>query len=151
LGLSNTYVPLVLVIMSVVYTASAWPVGMLSDRWSRHRLFAAGMVLLILADGVLAFASGPAGVFIGAGLWGLHLGMTQGLLAAMIADTTPAAWRGTGFGVFGLISGLALRVASVAAGALWDGYGSQTTFLFGGVFALLSVCALPLLKRRNGG
>lgn len=150
-GLSNSAVPLVMVIMALVYTASAWPVGALSDRWSRMRLFAAGMVVLILADLALALASGPFGVFLGAGLWGLHLGMTQGLIAAMIADSTPAAWRGTGFGVFGLISGLALLVASVAAGALWDGYGSQTTFLFGGVFALLSVCALPLLKRRNGG
>ena len=77
--------------------------------------------------------------------------MTQGLLAAMIADTTPAAWRGTAFGVFSLISGLALLIASVAAGALWDWHGSQTTFLLGGVFALLSVCALPLLKRGNAG
>lgn len=147
IGLSNTAVPLVLVTMSVVYTASAWPVGILSDRWSRYRLFAVGMVVLILADVALAFASGPTGIFIGAGLWGLHLGMTQGLLAAMIADTTPAAWRGTGFGVFSLISGIALLIASVAAGALWDVRGSQTTFLVGAVFALLSVFALPLLKR----
>lgn len=147
IGLSNTAVPLVLVIMSVVYTASAWPVGALSDRWSRKGLFAAGMVVLIIADVALALASGAVGVFLGAGLWGLHLGMTQGLLAAMIADTTPAAWRGTGFGVFSLISGVALLIASVAAGALWDLQGSQTTFLVGGVFALLSVCALPLLGR----
>lgn len=150
-GLSNSTVPLVLVIMAVVYTAAAWPVGALSDRWSRHRLFAVGMVMLILADLALAFANGAAGVFLGAALWGLHLGMTQGLLAAMIADTTPAAWRGTAFGVFSLISGLALLIASVAAGALWDWHGSQTTFLLGGVFALLSVCALPLLKRGNAG
>ena len=150
IGLSNTAVPLVLVIMSVVYTASAWPVGILSDRWSRHTLFAAGMVVLILADVSLALASGVVGVFVGAGLWGLHLGMTQGLLAAMIADTTPAAWRGTGFGVFSLISGIALLIASVAAGALWDLQGSQTTFLVGGAFALLSVCALPLLRRGVG-
>ncbi len=147
LGLSNTYVPLVLVIMSVVYTASAWPVGILSDRWSRKSLFAVGMGALVLADVALGFASGPTGVFIGAALWGLHLGMTQGLLAAMIADTTPSAWRGTGFGVFSLISGIALLIASVAAGALWDLHGSQTTFLVGGGFALLSACALPLLRQ----
>jgi MFS family permease len=146
LGLSNSLVPLVLVIMSVVYTLSAWPVGVLSDRWSRRSLFAAGVVLLILADGALALARGPLGVFLGAGLWGLHLGMTQGLLSAMIADTTPAAWRGTGFGVFSLISGVALLVASVAAGAIWDRLGSQTTFVVGASFALLSVCALPLLR-----
>ena len=150
LGLSNSHVPLVLVIMSVVYTLSAWPVGALSDRWSRGGLFAAGMIVLILADAMLALADGPFGVFVGAGLWGLHLGMTQGLLAAMIADTTPVAWRGTGFGVFSLISGIALLIASVAAGALWDLHGPQTTFLAGGIFALLSVCALPLLQRGSG-
>jgi len=147
LGLSNTFVPLVLVIMSVVYTASAWPVGILSDRWSRRGLFAAGVFVLVLADGVFAVASGPLGVFVGAGLWGLHLGMTQGLLSTMVADTTPAAWRGTGFGVYSLVSGIALLVASVAAGALWDLQGAQTTFVVGGVFALLSVVALPLLGK----
>jgi MFS family permease len=146
LGLSNGMVPLVLVIMSVVYTLSAWPVGALSDRWSRRSLFAAGMVVLILADAMLGLARGPLGVFLGAGLWGLHLGMTQGLLSAMIADTTPVAWRGTGFGVFSLISGVALLVASVAAGAIWDQFGSQTTFVVGASFALLSVFALPLLR-----
>jgi MFS family permease len=146
LGLSNSLVPMVLVIMSVVYTLSAWPVGVLSDRWSRRSLFALGMLVLILADGMLAMAQGPLGVFIGAGLWGLHLGMNQGLLSAMIADTTPVAWRGTGFGVFSLISGIALLIASVAAGAIWDQFGSQTTFVVGGIFALLSVFALPLLS-----
>jgi MFS family permease len=149
LGLSNTLVPLVLVVMSLVYTASAWPVGALSDRWSRRRLFAFGLVLLVLADGVLAYASGPLTVFIGAGLWGLHLGMTQGLLAAMIADRTPAAWRGTGFGVFSLVCGVALLLASVAAGALWDVYGSRMTFQVGGAFALLAACVLPMLKDRS--
>ncbi len=151
LGLSNSLVPLVLVIMSVVYTISAWPVGALSDRWSRGALFAAGMIVLVFADAMLALADGSFAVFVGAGLWGLHLGMTQGLLAAMIADTTPSAWRGTAFGVFSLICGIALLVASVAAGALWDRYGPQTTFLVGGMFALLSVCALPLLKQGNRG
>jgi MFS family permease len=146
LGLSDSLVPLVLVVMSVVYTLAAWPVGVLSDRWSRRRLFAAGMVVLILADGMLAMARGALGVFIGAGLWGLHLGMTQGLLSAMIADTTPKAWRGTGFGVFSLISGVALLIASVAAGAIWDHFGSQSTFAVGATFALLSVFALPLLR-----
>ena len=149
LGLSNTLVPLVLVVMSLVYTASAWPVGSLSDRWSRRSLFAVGMVLLILADGVLAFANGPIGLFIGAGLWGLHRGMTQGVLAAMIADTTPAAWRGTGFGVFSLVCGIGLLLASVAAGALWDIYGSRMTFVVGGAFAMLAVCALPLMRGKD--
>jgi MFS family permease len=146
LGLSNTLVPLVLVIMSVVYTLSAWPVGVLSDRWTRRGLFTAGMVVLIAADAVLATAHAPLGVFVGAALWGLHLGMSQGLLATLVADTVPARWRGTGFGVFSLVSGIAVLVASVAAGALWDVYGSKTTFMAGGVFAILALCALLVLQ-----
>jgi MFS family permease len=149
LGLSNTLVPLVLVVMSVVYTASAWPVGVLSDRWTRKGLFAAGMLVLVAADAVLAWASGPTAVFVGAGLWGLHLGMTQGLLSAMVADTVPSTWRGTGFGVFSLVAGVALLVASVLAGALWDLQGASATFVAGGVFALLTLCLLPLLARGN--
>lgn len=147
LGLSNTLVPLVLVVMSLVYTASAWPVGALSDRWSRNGLFAAGILVLVLADAVLAWAKGPLAVFAGAGLWGLHLGLTQGLLSAMIADTVPTAWRGTGFGVFSLVAGIALLVASVVAGALWDFHGASMTFMAGGLFALLTLCALPLLGK----
>ncbi|MEZ5462612.1 MFS transporter [Dokdonella sp.] len=147
LGLSNTMVPLVLVVMSLVYTASAWPVGALSDRWTRRGLFASGVLVLIAADAVLAWASGALAVFVGAGLWGLHLGLTQGLLSAMIADTVPAAWRGTGFGVFSLVAGIALLAASVLAGALWDFQGAPVTFMVGGLFAVLALCALPLLDK----
>ena len=146
LGLSNTLVPLVFVTMSVVYTLSAWPVGVLSDRWSRRGLFAVGLLVLVAADVALAMAAGPLGAFVGAGLWGLHMGMTQGLLATLVADTVPATWRGTGFGVFSLVSGIALLVASVAAGALWDVYGSKTTFLAGGLFAVLALGALLILQ-----
>jgi MFS family permease len=142
LGLSNTLVPLIFVTMSVVYTLSAWPVGVLSDRWSRRGLFGTGLLVLVVADAALAMAAGPLGAFLGAALWGLHMGMTQGLLSALVADTVPASWRGTGFGVFSLVSGLALLIASVAAGALWDSYGSGTTFVAGGVFALLTLAAL---------
>ncbi|MBX3698507.1 MAG: MFS transporter [Dokdonella sp.] len=142
LGLSNTLVPLIFVTMSVVYTLSAWPVGVLSDRWSRRGLFGVGLLVLVVADVALAMAAGPLGAFVGAALWGLHMGLTQGLLSALVADTVPASWRGTGFGVFSLVSGIALLVASVAAGALWDTYGSGTTFLAGGAFALLTLAAL---------
>ncbi|MGB0134499.1 MFS transporter, partial [Dokdonella sp.] len=147
LGLSNTLVPLVLVVMSLVYTASAWPVGVLSDRWTRKGLFAAGMLVLVAADAVLAWASGPTAVFVGAGLWGLHMGLTQGLLSAMVADTVPSTFRGTGFGVFSLVAGIALLVASVLAGALWDYRGAGATFVAGGLFALMTLCVLPVLAR----
>ncbi|MGN6512258.1 MAG: MFS transporter [Lysobacteraceae bacterium] len=145
LGLPLPWVPLVLVVMSVVYTLTAYPVGGLSDRMPRHRLLAPGMLVLALADAVLATAQGFAALFAGIALWGLHMGMTQGILATLVADTTEAEYRGTAFGVFNLCSGLALLVASVGAGALWDARGPWAAFAAGGV---LSVLAAWLSLRR---
>jgi len=138
LGLPLTWIPLVLVVMSVVYTLTAYPVGKLSDRMPRHRLLALGMLVLAIADAVLALAQGYVALFAGIALWGLHMGMTQGILATLVADTTPAAYRGTAFGVFNLFSGMALLAASAAAGALWDVFGPWAAFATGGIFCVLS-------------
>ncbi|HZD53894.1 MAG TPA: MFS transporter, partial [Woeseiaceae bacterium] len=115
-----TFIPLVLVVMSIVYSLTAYPAGRLSDRVPRHDLLAAGMVALVAADAALAVAEGPMLLFIGIALWGLHMGLTQGILASLITDVAPAAYLGTAFGVFNLVSGVSLLLASVAAGALWD-------------------------------
>ncbi|HYM30680.1 MAG TPA: MFS transporter, partial [Candidatus Cybelea sp.] len=112
-GLPAAYAPLVLVVMNVVYAALAYPMGALSDRVDRRLLLVAGFAVLILADIVLAFAPGIWIVMLGVGLWGLHMGMTQGLLAALVADTAPEALRGTAFGVFNFASGVALLFASL--------------------------------------
>jgi len=138
LGLPLPLIPLVLVVMSVVYTFTAYPVGKLSDRVPRHLLLALGMLVLALADAVLAIARGDVALFAGIALWGLHMGMTQGLLATLVADTTPAAYRGTAFGVFNLVSGIALLAASAAAGALWDAFGAWAAFAAGGVLCVVS-------------
>lgn len=140
-GLPLTFIPLVLVVMSVVYTLSAYPAGRLSDRMSRHGLLAIGMATLVAADIALALAGGYGWLFAGIALWGLHLGLTQGILASLIADVAPVAYRGTAFGVFNLVSGAALLVASGVAGALWDGYGPATTFWAGAAFATLAALA----------
>lgn len=145
-GLSLTLVPLVLVIMSLFYSLSAYPVGLLSDRMDRIAILAAGLVLLVLADLVLAGASGIAAVGVGVALWGLHMGFTQGLLTTLIADAAPAELRGTAFGMYNLITGSALLIASVVAGALWDGIGPQATFLAGAGFAAVSLAGLRLLR-----
>ncbi|NUS38670.1 MAG: MFS transporter [Lysobacter sp.] len=145
LGLPLPLVPLVLVVMSVVYTLTAYPVGKLSDRMPRHRLLALGMLVLALADATLAGAHGFGALFAGIALWGLHMGMTQGILATLVADTTSTEYRGTAFGVFNLVSGLALLAASVAAGALWDAYGAWAAFAAGGVLCVAS--ALLALRR----
>ena len=149
LGLADAHVPLVLVAMSVIYALSSWPSGSFSDRYGRRALFVVGVLVLVLADGVLALATGPVGVFAGAALWGLHLGMTQGVLSAMIVDASGAQRRGTAFGVYGLASGVGLLVASVVAGAVWDGWGGQSTFALGGVLAVLTLAAAMLWMPRD--
>ena len=146
-GLPAMWAPLVLVVMGVAYALSAYPAGALSDRLPRHQVLAAGMVLLVLADLALAFLPGLWGLALGAGLWGLHMGCTQGLLNAMVADTVPADLRGTAFGVFHLVSGIALLLASLIAGALWDSLGHQGTFMAGAVFAGLATLGFGLKRK----
>ena len=147
LGLADTFAPLVLVIMNVVYAASAYPSGRLADRMSPGKLLAAGLAVLIASDIVLAQAQGLAAVAAGVVLWGLHMGMTQGVLAAMVAAAAPAHLRGTAFGFFNFASGGAMLVASVLAGLLWDQIGAATTFYAGAAF---SVLALAVLVFRRG-
>lgn len=138
-GLPLALVPLVLVAMNVVYATSAYPIGVLSDRYDRKLMLWAGFVVLIFADLVLAFASGIWTVFLGIGLWGLHMGMTQGLLAALVADSAPIDLRGTAFGFFNLASGVALLLASVIAGLLWEVVGPSATFLAGAAFTVIGL------------
>lgn len=117
-GLPIALVPAVMVLMNIVYAFSAYPAGVLSDRVDRHTILVAGLSILVVADVVLALSSGIAGVAIGVMLWGLHMGLTQGLLAALVADTAPVELRGTAYGMFNLMTGIALLSASVIAGGL---------------------------------
>lgn len=139
LGLPLTFIPLVLVAMSVIYALSAYPAGKLSDRIPRHRLLALGMMVLVLSCCALAIADNYVYLFAGIGLWGLHMGLTQGILASMVADTTDETYRGTAFGVFNLVSGLGLLFASGIAGLLWESIDPAASFLFAASIALLSV------------
>jgi len=151
IGLPLALIPIVLVIMSLAYSLSAYPIGVLSDRVDRMALLILGLVLLFLADLVLAFGEGFVGIGIGVMLWGLHMGFTQGLLATLIADTAPTELRGTAFGMFNLITGVALLIASVVAGALWDITGPQGTFLAGAAFTLLTLAGLFVIRARLRG
>ena len=144
-GLSLMLVPLVLVGMNAVYSLSAWPAGALSDRVGPRGLLLVGLMVLVAADLVLAYGQGLAALGIGVALWGLHMGLTQGLLSALVAGAVPAELRGTAFGMFNLITGVAMLLASVIAGALWQGFGPQTTFLAGAGFA--SAATLHLVSR----
>jgi MFS family permease len=142
-GLALGYVPLVMIVMNIVYAGAAYPAGAAADRVSPRTLLLVGLVLLIAADVALASAQGPAIVFAGAALWGLHMGVTQGLLSKLVADTVPAHLVGTGFGIFNLVSGGAVLLASVIAGSLWTTVGASATFLAGAAFA--AVAAIGLL------
>ena len=142
LGLSNDYVPLALVVMNVVYAVSSYPAGRLSDRVDRRMVLAIGGISLIVSDVLLARAGGIAGLVAGICFWGLHMGFSQGLLATLIADSAPAERRGNAFGIFGLVSGITLLVASLLAGELWDRIGASATFYAGACFAALGVLGL---------
>jgi len=142
LGLALGYIPAILIVMNVVYSSVAYPAGRMADRLSARTLFLAGLGVLIVADGVLALAAQAWMVFPGAALWGLHLALTQGLLSKLVADTAPANLRGTAFGIFHLVSGIALLLASTLAGALWTVLGPPATFTAGAGFAALTAAGL---------
>ncbi|WP_172332565.1 MFS transporter [Mangrovicoccus sp. HB161399] len=148
-GLALWLVPLVLVGMNIAYAASAWPVGVLSDRIGRRGLLMAGLGLLIAADLVLALSGGLAGLAIGVLLWGLHMGFTQGILSTLVAETVPGELRGTAFGMYNLVTGVAMLAASLAAGALWEVAGPAATFLAGAVFAAVAMAGLRGTGRKR--
>ncbi|MFM2261863.1 MAG: hypothetical protein RI959_539, partial [Pseudomonadota bacterium] len=144
-GMALAWVPLVMVAMNLVYAATAYPFGKLSDRASHRALLGWGLVVLVAADLVLASGHHWSRVLVGVMLWGVHMGMTQGLLAAMVADTAPSDLRGTAYGFFNLVSGVAMLLASVLAGWLWDRLGASFTFYAGAVFCILAL--LGLIRR----
>jgi MFS family permease len=146
-GVPIYLVPAVLVVMNVAYALAAYPAGILSDRSGRVPMLMLGMGFLIAADVVLALSGGIVGVAAGVVLWGMHMGFTQGLLATLVADAAPAELRGTAFGAFNLVTGIALLAASVIAGALWDAIGPAGTFLAGAGLAALALAALVALSR----
>lgn len=148
-GLPLALVPIVMVLMNLVYAALSTPAGALSDRIGRRKVLIAALVVLVAADLVLAFAPGLVGLFIGVGLWGAYMGLSQGLLSALVADTAPAGLRGTAFGIFNLLTGGALLIASTLAGVLWQSYGSTATFVVGAGFATASAFLLAFGGERR--
>ena len=149
-GLAVGYVPVIMVIMNSVYALFAYPAGAAADRFPARALLVFGLGMLVIADIVLALATSPWVAFLGAGFWGLHMALTQGLLSKLVADTAPAGLRGTAFGIFNLVSGGALLLASVIAGSLWSVFGATATFIAGGSFAVLAATGLLLYRPKTG-
>ena len=145
-GIPIAYTPLIMVAMNIIYAATAYPFGKLSDRLSHTRLLAFGLIVLIAADLVIANSHHWSTLLFGLTLWGIHMGITQGLLAALVAATSPKDLLGTAYGFFNLMSGIALLVASALAGLVWDLYGSSATFYAGAVFCGLTLVSLTFAK-----
>ena len=148
-GLDLGHVPIVMIVMNVFYAGTAFPAGAAADHLSQRGLMLLGLAFLIGADLVLAAATAPMHVFAGAALWGLHMAFTQGLLSKLVADTTPVDLRGTGFGLFNLVSGGALLLASVMAGSLWSTLGPASTFLAGAGFAFIAAAGMLAASARS--
>ncbi|MFO1313751.1 MAG: MFS transporter [Burkholderiales bacterium] len=145
--LGTEHAPLVMVVMALAYAMSAYPAGVALDRGYGAALLASGLAALVAADLVLATSPTVFAAIAGSALWGLHMGLTQGLLAALVAATAPEDWRGTAFGVFNLACGVALLVASTLAGWLWDAYGPAFTFYAGAAFTVVAGIALAMRRR----
>ena len=147
-GLAIGYVPIIMIVMNVVYSLFAYPAGAAADRISARTVLLLGLGILVVADLVLAIAASPGIALLGSAFWGLHMALTQGLLSKLVADTAPADLRGTAFGIFNLVTGGALLLASVIAGSLWSIFGASATFIAGSSFAALAAIGL-LFYRSN--
>jgi MFS family permease len=155
-GLSFAWTPLALVVMNSTYVVSAYPAGLLSDRIERIWFLVAGLIALIIADIVLARGEEVMTILAGAAIWGLHMGLTQGLFAALVADVAPAKLRGSAFGMFNFVSGVVALAASLLAGGLWQWYGPSATFYAGAFFSAAGLAGLfawrnwPKAPRQRG-
>lgn len=147
IGSPITWVPLILVVMYLMYSVSAYPFGKLADTMNHGKLLIIGLFILITADLILAFSHSLMFIYIGSCLWGLHMGATQGLLVAMVAGTAPDDLRGTAFGFFNFICGIATLIASLLAGLLWDSFGSVFTFSIGALFCVVCLLGISLMPR----
>jgi MFS family permease len=148
-GLAIALVPLVMIAMNVVYALGAFPAGVAADRLSRRVLLVTGLIVLAAADIVLAGSHAAWQVMVGTMLWGLHMALTQGLFSKLVADAAPDSMLGTAFGVFNLVSGVALIVASALAGWLWEARGPAAPFIAGAAFAALAAIGLMSSRARK--
>ncbi|MGA7616164.1 MAG: MFS transporter, partial [Thermoanaerobaculia bacterium] len=148
-GLSLAWIPMVFVAMNAVYALTAYPFGKLADRMRHTTLLKVGLLTLIAADLLLSWSAHLTTIFAGIALWGLHMGLTQGLLAVMVADTAPAELRGTAYGFFNLCSGIAMLFASVLAGELWAHLGPAFTFYAGVMFSIFALLVLVWREQQD--
>ncbi len=141
-GLSEVYVPLVMMLYNATYCMSSYPMGALSDRKNRHLVLGLGIAILIAADVILYSAPNLMVLFLGVALWGLQIGTTQGVSVALIIDIVPDHLRGTALGVFYLISTIATIISGAGAGTIAEAYGEGMTFFASSIVAILAILFL---------
>lgn len=153
-GLALGLIPLVLVVMSFAYALSAYPAGRLFDRLGWPVALGLSLVFLVAANLFLALSYDVASAFAGIALWGLHMGFSQGVLAAMVAAAAPEQLRASAFGLFNMAAAVLLFLASLIAGVLWEAFSPAVPFVAGAIFTGLSLLALlaglpwiPVAKR----
>lgn len=151
LGVRAGIVPVFYMIMNAVYALSAYPSGAISDRLGRRGVLGAGIAVLAASNLVMAVSGSPLTAALGVAMWGLHLGLTQGILASLVADTSPEDLKGSAFGLFSLASGVAMLAASLTAGLLWDLWGPQATFIAGACFSAVSLVGFAASAPRTAG
>lgn len=148
-GLSATYAPMIIVVLSCIYAAGSYPAGAAADRVSPRTLLLVGLSFLIAADLVIGLGHSILPVFVGGALWGCHLALTQGVFSKIVAEFTPSDLRGTGFAIFDLGRGIAFVIANTVAGYWWKASGPSATFFSAAAFATIGGVGLAIATRHE--
>lgn len=137
---------IVMIMQNLFAMISAFPVGRLSDRLDRRYFLGFGFLLTIASNLVFAFANTKVPILVGASLWGLQMGMTQSLLLTKVSDTTRREVRGTAFGIYYFLVGIALLLSNNLTGYLDHHYSKAHAFVMSALIASLALLLLPMLK-----
>jgi MFS family permease len=151
LGVAAALIPIIWALLNVVKAVTNTPGGILSDRLGRKPLIVAGW--LVYAAVYFAFARAHAAWHAWAlfAAYGLYFGLTEGVLAALVADLVPAHRRGAAFGWYNLAIGIAALPASLLFGAVWDRWGSPVAFQMGALIALLAAIGIAAVAPGRRG
>ncbi len=131
---------------NLIYAISSPFLGKLSDDWGRKKILLASLIVFAIVYFGFAVASAPLHFWFLFGLYGLFMGMSEGIGKALIASHVPPEMAATGIGLFGMTTGICALIASIAAGLLWDKVGPDTPFIFGGIGAIAGFVVFKNLK-----
>jgi MFS family permease len=149
LGMSDGTVVLTYALYNLSYALLSYPAGILSDRLGRWRVMGLGWAIYAAVYAGFALVEHREFLWPLFLVYGVYMGLTQGVGRALIADFAPADARGTAMGIFNFATGIAALLSSLLAGLLWDRLGPAWTFGFGSLTAVLALLLLPLLIKQK--